>query len=737
MLGLNAEQVFLLGFLLMLVVVAGLFLLNWLFPLIETRTSDDLPGQIAGVNPVRIAPLPIVDGRPSDSYAGRVTLPPSVLRRYWRINMAVISVLLLLWFGGSILPAFFAPFLNKVQIGGFPLGYYLGAQSSLILFVALILGYGWTAEYLERRYTRQINVTVQTPYRLRRRVMVLIVAFGCLLLLLEQLEVRAGLPPHVIGWTLLLVTLCTYAIVGVRSRAHTLAEYYVAGRRVTPLFNGMAIGADWMSAATFVGLAGTLWRFGYEGLAYIMGWTGGYVLLALLIGPYLRRFGQYTVPDFIGARYGRGARIVAALLGIVISFTYLTAQVSGVGIIMSQFLGVSYFAGVVIALSAVLFCSFAGGMQAITWTQVAQYVILLVAYLVPVTWLTFQVTGVPLPQVMYGQALTDIAMLEQRPGLVVAQAYSEPFNDWTRANFVALTLCLMMGTAGLPHLLVRCFTTPSVQATRRSVSWGIVFIVLLYSAIPAYAAFARREILLDIVGQPVTALPAWTAEWRRLGSLDVVDSNADGVVQPDELMIKENLIVLAAPEIAGLPHTVVALVAVGGLAAALSTADGLLLVIASAVAHDLYFRTFSPRVAPHKRLLLGRSMVLLAALMAALTATRQLGIIVQLVAWAFSLAAATIFPVLVLGIFWKRANGLGAVAGMLSGLVVTLSYMLTTLIAPDLAILGISNDAAGIFGMPVNVLVTWLVSTLSSSPPAQVRELVDMIRSPDGTEELA
>jgi cation/acetate symporter len=723
---LDAERFFVLLLLIFAVVVLGLLVLNWLFPLIETGTADDVSQR--PTNRIRALPLAIPARRPTTPHSPSPSLAPAERRRYWRANLWLIAPLLLVWCGASIGPALGSTTLNRWRIGGFPLGYYLGAQTALLLFVLLIAVYGWAAERLDRRYTGAAEQPLRAHPGARRSVLALACGFALLLLLLEQLETRWNLPARPLGWALLLITLAAYALIGLRSRSHTLAEYYVAGRDVGPLLNGMAIGADWMSAATFVALAGTLWRLGYEGLAYIMGWTGGYVLLALLIAPYLRRWGEYTVPDFIGARYGQAARVLAAILGILISFTYLTAQVTGVGLIISQFLGVGYAVGVLIGLSAVLFCSFVGGMQAITWTQVAQCVVMLIAYLVPVTWLAYQVTGVPLPQFVYGEALQEIATRETALG--IGSTYITPFNDWSRANFVALTLCLMMGTAGLPHLLIRSLTTPSVQATRRSISWGIVFIVLLYSAIPAYAAFARREVLIDVIGQRLDDLPAWTERWTRNGQFVVDDRNNDGVVQQSELTIAEDVIVLATPEMAGLPNTITALVGIGGLAAALSTADGLLLVIASAAAHDLYFKTFSPRANARKRLLVGRIMLLTAALLAALTAIRQLGIIVQLVAWAFSLAAATIFPVLVLGIFWRRANGKGAVAGMICGLIVTLAYMIGTLINPDLAVLGISNVAAGIFGVPVNIGVTWLISSLTTAPNAQVRNVIDVVRSP-------
>lgn len=709
-------------------VTAGLLLLNWLFPLIDTRRSDELGDAVLRPSASRVfLPVPILPRAAGEAPQGELPLPPERLRRYWRTQVGLSTTLLLIWGATVLLPPLFAEPLNRIRLAGFPLGYLLSAQGALLVFVALIIGYDRLATWLERRYDAGARPQ-RAPHGWRRPT-ALTLAFAGLVIVLVLLETSGWLPPQASSWLLLVTTLLTYAIIGLRSRSHTLAEYYVAGRRVPPLINGLAIGADWMSAATFVALAGTLWRLGYEGLAYVMGWTGGYVLLAVLIAPYLRRFGQYTVPDFIGARYGPQARIVAAILSIIISFTYLTAQVTGVGIIMSQFLDVRYLLGVLVGLSAVLFCSFWGGMRAITWTQVAQCIILLIAYLVPVTWLAYRITGVPLPQLTYGRALNDIAALEQQ--LHISEPYVAPFNDWTRANFIALALCLMMGTAGLPHLLARCLTTPSVGATRRSISWGILAIVLLYSAIPAYAAFARREMLTDVIGRRLSELPAWIGHWERVGYLRVEDRNRDDYVQPDELEIREGVIVLAAPQMGELPHTITALVAVGGLAAALSTADGLLMVIAAAVAHDLYYRTYNPRASARRRLLLGRSMVLLAATLAALTALRRLGIIEQMVAWAFSLATATLFPALVLGIFWKRANGKGVVAGMLAGLAVTLSYMLTTLLDPDLALLGIGDRAAGIWGLPSNLLVTWLVSQLTSPPTRETRALVDLVRSPE------
>jgi cation/acetate symporter len=603
--------------------------------------------------------------------------------------------------------------------------------------------------------------------------------------LLGALEIFAGLPTGVIGWLFLLFTLGLYAVVGILSRTKVLDEYYVAGRQVPALFNGMATGADWMSAASFISMAGTLWLLGYDGLAYIMGWTGGYVLLALLFAPYIRKFGQYTIPDFVGARYtGSHARVVSALAAILVSFTYVTAQVTGVGLIMSRIVGVDYNLGVVIGLAGVLVCSLLGGMKAVTWTQVAQCIILVIAYLVPVTFLAIALSGSPIPQVAYGRAIENITRLEQEQG--IATGYVPPFNeglnnqsaidsakqfgvtppplvnvtDWkgTPWNFLALTLCLMVGTAGLPHILIRFYTVPSVRESRKSVGWSLFFISLLYFTAPAYAAFSRWEILQNVVGRPVATVEldgrlvttvlgadgrplAWVQNYSRTGLLTITDAwdkggNGDGVLQFAELKINPDLIVLSTPEIAGLPYTVAALVAAGGLAAALSTADGLLVVIASAIAHDIYFRTRNPNASPERRMLLGKMMLLVAAALAALAALPRLALIAQMVAWAFSLAASSFFPVLLLGIFWKRANSAGAVAGIVGGLIVTIFYIVMNYLNPAFNLLGISHLGAGIFGMLVNFTLVVVVSKLTAAPTREVQEMVDHVRYPQEDDAL-
>ena len=672
-----------------------------------------------------------------------------------------------------------------------------------------------------------------------------LVVSGVMLLL----EVFAGLPTIIISWVFMLLTMALYATIGILSRTKAIDEYYVAGRNVPAVFNGMATGADWMSAASFISMAGTLFITGYDGLAYIMGWTGGYVLLALLFAPYLRKFGQYTIPDFVGARYGgNAARVVAAVCAIVVSLTYVTAQVVGVGLIMQRFVGVDYRLGVILGLSGVLVCSFLGGMKAVTWTQVAQYIILIVAYLIPVTFLSLQLTGNPISQLAYGQALTKISELEKPaalaevvPGLVppTKSGYIAPFNegmsnaaaadavkqinafagtafappatqaipdkakpelgDWrgTPWAFLALMTCLMLGTAGLPHILIRFYTVPSVRESRMSVGWSLFFIFLLYFTAPAYAAFSRWNILQNVVGKEVNALPAWTQVWGKSGliairdfqtingvdvgkeptwvknlvnakSITITDQNGNGKIdigpfakvddktnsagdiagsavteasvdgklqlaefgRPGGAGVDADLIVLSTPDIAGLPQTIGALVAAGGLAAALSTADGLLVVIASAIAHDIYFRAINPKASLQTRMWLGKAMIVVAAAVAALLALPRLALIAQMVAWAFSMAASTFFPIVLLGIFWRRANGPGAIAGMIGGLGVTLFYMFNNYMNPAFNVLGITHLGSGVFGLPVAIILCVVVSLLTKAPPKEIQDLVDNLRNP-------
>ncbi|RRR66471.1 MAG: DUF4212 domain-containing protein [Candidatus Viridilinea halotolerans] len=728
----------------------ALWLLDRVFPPME-RTVEryDEQRDAARLAPVPPPPAPTaaveyetaappLEEAPSSSPVPTGYQAPIWLRGYWRSNLRLIAPLLLIWLLSFTLSVIFAPALNQFTVlTGFPLGYYMQSQGMVIIFLVLSLIYTWAMRRLDRSYG--LELTEDTAQRSQRQrlqrgyagfTLLLIVLVGGLGLL----EANFALPPALISWSFLLLTIGVYAVIGLRTRTEQLDEYYVAGRRVPAMLNGLATGSDWMSAASFISMAGALFLLGFEGLVYITGWTGGFVLLVLLLAPYLRKFGQFTIPDFIGARYpGAGTRVLSAAMSIIISFTYLTAQVTGIGIIMSRFLGINYLLGVVVGLSAVLLCSFLGGMRAITWTQGVQGIIMVFAYLVPVTWLALTLTGVPLPQLMYGEALRHVVELETAQG--ITSSYIEPFNDWTALNYIALALCLMVGTAGMPHILVRFYTVPTVHASRSSVVWALVWICILYLTAPAYAAFSRWEILQNVVGRPVAELPNWASNWEQTGLLAIADApelggNGDGILQYNELQIDQDLIVLAMPEIANLPTTVVALVAAGGMAAALSTADGLLMVIASACAHDIYHRALNPRATVRERLWLGRAIILGAAILATIAALQRLAIIVQMVAWAFSLAAATFFPILVLGIFWKGATSQGAAVGMLSGLAVTVSYMGVTYLFPERALWGIGSTAAGIFGAPVNFFMTWFISLISPPPPPEVEALVDNLRHP-------
>jgi cation/acetate symporter len=636
-----------------------------------------------------------------------------------------------------------------------------------------------------------------------------------------------GMSQHLIGHIFLFATIAIYAGIGVMSRTSNVSEYYVAGRRVPALFNGMATAADWMSAASFIGLAGTLYFAGFEGLAFVAGWTGGFVLVALLIAPYLRKFGQYTIPDFLGERYqGNVARVVGLVATILASFVYLVAQIYGVGLVTSRFVSIEFEIGLFIGLAGILLCSFLGGMRAVTWTQVAQYVILLIAYLVPVVILSYKLTDVPIPQVVYGTVLQQIGEREQvlldAPGEVEvrklyrlrAEGYAarveslpeslelerrgmvERLNalrlgdapareialaeralrdlprtpaearvQWEKAradalersrppprhaeahpgdtpeesriarnNFLALMFVLMLGTAGLPHILMRYYTTPGVADARKSVLWSMFFIFLLYVTAPAYAVFAKWEVYHNVVGSSLDILPDWVASWGKVGLVKIEDLNGDGILQLADLRLNTDVIVLATPEIAGLPYVVSGLVAAGGLAAALSTADGLLLTISNALSHDLYYKVLNPTASSHRRLVISKSQLLVVAVVAAWVASLRPDNILFTVGLAFSIGASALFPALVLGIFWKRANRPGAVAGMLVGLSVTVFYMVRThaFFGGSMADswFDINPISAGVFGVPLGFLTIIVVSLLTRPPPGEIQDLVDYVRYP-------
>jgi len=654
---------------------------------------------------------------------------------------------------------------------------------------------------------------------------------------------QMGMSRQWIGMCFLLATVGLYAGIGIMSRTTDAAEYYVAGRRVPALYNGMATGADWMSAASFIGMAGGLYLSGYDGLAFIMGWTGGYCLVALFLAPYMRKFGQFTVPDFLGERYGGHIpRFIGIVAAILCSFTYVVAQIYGVGLITARMVNVQFEVGIFLGLGGILVCSFLGGMRAVTWTQVAQYIILIVAYMIPVVWLSIKQTSVPIPQAIYGFQLekvtakekvltndpkeievreifkkrsADLAAKLKDPAnalaadkaaaekkladLQAANAMASPVNAaqkelaavpkdvaaaqvaWTKAkaladikskplngmpphaaqfagdpngdaaarktydtsrrNFLALIFCLMVGTAALPHILMRYYTTPSVKEARESVTWSLFFIFLLYFTAPALAVLAKYEVFHVLIGTPIDQLPQWIASWNRVDPslMSINDINKDGILQLNEMSIGGDIIVLATPEIGGLPYVISGLVAAGGLAAALSTADGLLLTIANALSHDLYYKMLDPNASTARRVTISKMLLLVVALCAAFVAAQKPADILFLVSAAFSFGAAAFFPVLVLGIFWKRANRVGASLGMVAGLGITVYYMIMNqpwlrgifgVTSPVDLWFGILPISAGVFGVPVGIAVIIVASLVTPEPSKHVQELVDHVRYP-------
>jgi cation/acetate symporter len=549
-------------------------------------------------------------------------------------------------------------------------------------------------------------------------------------------------------WTFITIALSfsLYIGIAIRSRVRTTEGFYVAGRGVSAIANGMATAADWMSAASFLSMAGLIAFMGADGSVYLMGWTGGYVLLALLIAPFLRRFGWYTVPDFVAARYySNVARVVAVVAAIFISVTYVAGPMRGVGVVFSRFLGVSVEAGVFIGMVIVAVYAIWGGMKGITYTQVAQYCILIVAYLVPAIAIALVLTGMPIPQLAIGDVLPRLDGLSAELGL---DAYSESFTSLSKINVFAITMALMVGTAGLPHVIVRFYTVKDVRAARWSAGWALLFIALLYTTAPAVAIFARYYMLDTLAGQPVETVQTigWVRNWIETGLITLRDANADGIMQAAELFggegltasIDRDIVVLALPEMANLMPFVIALVAAGGLAAALSTASGLLLVISSAVAHDVYGQILRPQAQDHERLMVARLSIGAAVIVAAYFGIRPPGFVAEVVAFAFGLAAASFFPILVLGIFWRRTTSQGAIAGMVIGLLFTATFIVLNrsvqIFGTDAPLagsfLGISAQGIGTVGMVLNFAVTIAVSLLTSPPPPHVLDLVDQIRRP-------
>ncbi len=576
-------------------------------------------------------------------------------------------------------------------------------------------------------------------------------------------------------WLNIIVVGATFVVyfgIAIYARAGTTGEFYVAGAGVHPVLNGMATGADWMSAASFISMAGLIAFLGYGGSVYLMGWTGGYVLLAMLLAPYLRKFGKFTVPQFIGDRYySQTARIVAVICLIFISFTYVAGQMRGVGIVFSRYLEVNILTGLFIGMGIVFFYAVLGGMKGITYTQVAQYVVLIFAYTVPAVFIAFQLTGNPLPQLAFGSKVDDMYML-QKLDLIIQDLGFGAYTAGTKETIdvMAITLALMVGTAGLPHVIVRFFTVPRVRDARASAGWALVFIALLYTVAPAVGSMSRLNLTQTIqsgeVGTPTGNLsyeqrPEWFKNWEKTGLLKFEDKNGDGRIQyyndknttfaakaeseygwkGNELTVDRDIMVLANPEIAGLPGFVIALVAAGAVAAALSTAAGLLLVISSGISHDLLKGTFTPNISERRELLAGRISIAVAILIAGYLGANPPGFVAQVVAFAFGLAASSLFPAILMGIFSKRVNREGAIAGMLVGLIFTMGYILyfkgifITPLAANVKenwLFGISPEGIGSVGMVLNFVTAFVVSRLTAAPPANVQEMVENIRIPRG-----
>ena len=541
-------------------------------------------------------------------------------------------------------------------------------------------------------------------------------------------------------WTLLFVVLSFSLYIGIAiwSRVSTTAGFYVAGQGVPSVFNGMATAADWMSAASFISLAGLVSALGFDGAIYLLGWTGGYVLLALLLAPYLRKFGKFTVPEFIGDRYASGtARVVAALCAIVVSFTYVAGQMNGMGIAFSRFLETSVFWGVVVGMIIVAFYAILGGMKGITYTQVAQFLVLIIAYLIPAIAIAISLTGNPVPQAAFGEIATRLNGIGADLGF---GEYTSPFVNLSGLNVFLITAALMCGTAGLPHVIIRFYTAKSVKGARWTGFFALLFIAILYTTAPAVAAFARYNLIQTVSGQPYDGLPAWVNNWETTGLVTFDDKNGDGIVtytagDDNELTVSPDIIVLANAEIAGLPAWVVGLVVAGGLAAALSTASGLLLVIGSAFSHDIYKRFINKDASEQNELAVARVSVLVAIVIAGYFGVNPPGFVGEVVAFAFGLAAASFFPAIVLGIFDKRTNKYGAISGMLVGIIFTGAYIIMTadrLMDIEPFLFGIRAQGIGTVGMVLSFIVTYGVSRATPAPPVALQEFVENIRYPRG-----
>lgn len=543
-------------------------------------------------------------------------------------------------------------------------------------------------------------------------------------------------------WTIVILSFALYLGIGYWARVRETAGFYVAGRGVPPVANGAATAADWMSGASFISMAGLISFLGYDGAVYLMGWTGGYVLLALLLAPYLRKYGKFTVPEFVGDRYYSNlARVVAVISALFVSFVYMVPQLRGVGIVLSRYLGVDVATGVWAAVLVTAFIAVIGGMKGITWTQVAQYVVLISAYLIMGIALSNLLTGNPIPQLSF--TFSDFAVrLSQLQVELGFKEYVAPFQNLSALNVFLITLTLMVGTAGLPHVIIRFYTVPRASDARWSAGWALLFIGLLYTTAPAVAVFSKYNLLNTLANKPLEEVRQidWVAKWEKTGLLKFEDKNGDGILQmsgnkdANEVTIDRDIIVLSTPEVAKLAPFIVGLVAAGGLAAALSTAAGLLIVMSSAISHDLYTRMINPNASEATKLTIARVVIALVVILAAPFGINPPAFIAQLVAFAFGLAASTFFPAILLGIFDRRMNMQGAVAGMIVGLVFTATYIVGTkyLGWPNF-VFGITAEGIGAIGMLLNFLVAYLVSRATPPPPQEIQKLVDEIRVPKGS----
>lgn len=648
-----------------------------------------------------------------------------------------------------------------------------------------------------------IAATTTDSYRRRLRWVMIAYVLGFIgILVFFGLLEQFGVPNIYIGYAFFLLPLAGYVVVGLFSRPTHLSDFYVAGRRVPTLYNGMANAANWMSAASFVGMAGSLFILGYDGLVFILGWTAGFVLLAVLIAPYLRRSGAITVPEFLANRFdSRSIRLLSVLIIMACLFAYLVAQIYAIGLITSRLLGIDFDVAMSMGFAVILLCCVIGGMRSVTWTQVAQFVVIIIAYLVPLILLSAKKYGIPFPYLTYGQALHDIAALEQsllQRGLAQAatlKPHTMPFQTYTNANFIALAASLMFGTAVMPHLLTRCATTPDAPSSRTSVAWTLLFVLLLYLAAPAYAAFIKLEIYTAVLGLSLTDLPLWIFNFGTLGLITICGkaaANAEavvnacrqisghpGILRLHDLTINTDVIVLATPELSGFPYFVAGLMAAGALAAGISTATGLLITMATALSHDVYFKTMAPSASPQRRLWVARFIILVVALAGVLVAAKRDPDILSMVAWAFSIAASSLFAAIVLGIWWKGTTSKGALCGMLVGFATCMLYLVTTRYYPVLGVkylgmnsfvhpltalpvadvarvlgdpaltasgygasashplagrvgwFNINSISAAVFGVPASLAATVLVSWFTRKPSEAALARLDALRSPD------